>query len=178
MCDPPQRSQSARPHHQHHHTTASASPTSPPQRPHRSMAGGFTRLTVTDQVFSIDRRAPAAVRPPAAEEPERAFGRRGGSRQEERRATRVVPRATRNRRTDAAPTIRYLSEVPGCDRGATPESLRTRRWLLSLITRPIEVITMDRLSKERSWAPNRAAAHPKGPKRGRHDIGVVLGRRS
>jgi len=53
MSEPPQLSQSARPHHQHHHTTSETSPTSPTQRPHRSMGRHLSGLTCADQVFSI-----------------------------------------------------------------------------------------------------------------------------
>lgn len=38
VSDPPQLSQSARPHHQHHHVTLEMVPTIPPQRPQSSMA--------------------------------------------------------------------------------------------------------------------------------------------
>ena len=74
-------------------------------------------------MFSIDRRAPAAVRP-TAQESERTFGRGSGPRAEVERTACALSGAPRRRWQDAAAQVRDLSEVLEGDRGAAAAAVR------------------------------------------------------
>jgi hypothetical protein len=118
MSDPPQLSQSARPHHQHHQITAGISPTPSPQRPHSSMAGHLSDLTNTDQEFSIGRCAPAPLH--ATAEGSADADRSRSCTQVEGEA-RAVRRAPRRRWPDAPAQVHYVRCLPAADRGAVED---------------------------------------------------------